>query len=572
MVLIDEDECPPSCRRGSRPANFPLPNDWRGGYPQRGYYHRYDGPSFSNFDSHPNNFRPWSGYYAYDPYAEHIRDTNRPGNSSCGRTGAIWNVRDMPVVSENASNSAGPVPLDDELLQQVRNLRDPSKSFVPYMGKRKNKSLNIELAAIKLVEHLSTDASKIKAREAINAAQLCLMRNNNVQFADHRAWLILDNGIFQGLLTPAVNFDLADPGDYRPSICGQTFAPGRLELYHPVPRIAVRINPSFTPESFTYSNCDMPEPVCLLISLIHQMVHAWLPHLYGAQHKAREADGRLGHDQRFWKIIYTISDAFTFNQTYASGDPADAMFNIFANKVHHEAFFTYSGSYDDISRARSFDKSFCEASAIQVSSRSQAEQWYKTMSRAAKLATSESLYGFDPANSKIKEIPRHEAGSPSDYVEVEWDGTCFHYARKRAKEFQSLRQFFFADVGSNESAIRKLKLPRNVPTELFRCVDTFIKDGSDYYPPRDKWGTLGSSLGPGILRVPVDYSRPSRLFYDVQAYQLGSLIGFTELRDRALERLETMPATSLDPLPALRAIYGRSRLAGPERHRQARTD
>lgn len=374
------------------------------------------------------------------------------------------------------------------------------------------------------------------------------MRGNpDLHNSPFKVFASLDNGLFAGLLSPAVYLNWIG-GDYK--TLGATYAPGAYRDerdFEYIPRIACLMNWNSLRSHSAEERSRRPNGGDQLLALlIHQMIHAWFLRVCGTQ-KGSGADGRLKHGVEFFKCLYAIAsiasasdDRFAREGTMSL---ADLLLNIHKHNDTHPRHIPLSlqAKMDE----ELYDRTICHTCAIDVASRDDVEKWYKKICGTAKDAGAGDVYSFDPVSHESKPTPRHEKPSPTSYIEVLWNGMNFDYKRKAIERcFASLEERF-------ANGKRVWTLPREVDARTFAILDSFLKSGMDYAPE------LRPMPPPGVPIVVRShaYADRTRLWTDIRAYKLGEAVQFPELSQHALARLHTDRKVYGNSLDALKEIY-----------------
>lgn len=428
----------------------------------------------------------------------------------------------------------------------------------PSSTSAQEKFSTLDHSVVQIIEWLTDPvAGRSTAVRSLEKARKFVRQDRRLHTWPFALWQTLDDGFFSSRLQHGVYLNWTE--DFDQTIPGQTFAPGVLDGYDgtKVDRVAIVLNAKFFD---TEANTNVEQGFLgddLVVIMLHQMVHAWFLKACGMQWlDGEESDGRVRHGTAFWRIMHEIMDVSReTDPTAIIGAPA-VTFSDSVTRLHQCHQKDDVGD-DPITRMLKHefklcsgrrDRTVCTTLLSDVLAKDEVNAWYDVIAPSAKEAISKSIYTIDQETLQIKETPRHQKGSPSEYVELIWDGKPFDYPCRSPTVSPPIRHLFLV---KNR---RTLSLPPNTDLRAFALLDSFIKSrGVDYNPPHP----VSSTRGRGIPSTTPDLDEHglNHMLCDVRAFKLGRTLDLPLLSDRALDRLYTVRIVNVDPLPAMKEIY-----------------
>ncbi|KAK5117774.1 hypothetical protein LTR85_008749 [Meristemomyces frigidus] len=348
---------------------------------------------------------------------------------------------------------------------------------------------------------------------------------------------------------------------------GTTSAPGVVDG---IPRICIELNKS--PFEDNDGNIDD-----LLDSLIHQMIHAFFLVACGAQPKGAKQDGRLMDGLHFGVIMYTIDDITRRCQ----GGPLDLVFYA-AERVQYCGGHDYGRGFiaidprgSAVGSAPADGQSHCNHDNRKIR-RAQIKNWqvegYSVAIDLDMESKGDEIYDL-AADSDFKPIDRLKGPPSSSYVELVWDDKRVMVPREKAVKFKSIKKPL------EKNGKMELHVPECDKAIFCQVYNFFTKGSTGSEEDQFRIESAGMGVhgkGPPVI-IPQAMSRGASsagLIVHLQLFKVAEAIKFEELQDHILKQLWSLPATTDDPIDALKELYNDKDNSGPihsELHKWARS-
>lgn len=387
----------------------------------------------------------------------------------------------------------------------------------------------------------------------------------------------LDKALFQGKLKGMVYLKWRTLSDNSP---GVTSAPDVRDS-----RICIELNI----RPYEDGDGDLED---LLGALVHQMIHAYFLVCCGRQIKGTTQDGRLLDALNFGVLMYTIKEI--------SGDCEDGPLHLTfhshrrshlsrnAGRLSHMSALGNNRAYggrprpyiamdpegDTVGAPPNDGQSHCMHDNRRfrpADLRNWQVEHYATAIELAMDGKGDTVYDLD-VSGELLPVDRLRGPPSSTYVELVWDEKRIMAPRDKVMDFESLKK-----PGKKEGKY-ELHMPR-CDFHTLKCLWDFIQHRR-YSPPR-----YSSYLDPATSQHREDRKGPPIIVHGhgfdategvtvhIRVFKTAESMKFSELQKYAMERLYEMPATSDDPITALKEIYNENDKSKPihaELHKWAR--
>lgn len=350
------------------------------------------------------------------------------------------------------------------------------------------------------------------------------------------------------------------------SSTGTTSAPGVIAG---IPRICIDLNKS----PFEDDDVDIDD---LLDSLIHQMIHASFLVACGAQPKGAQQDGRLMDGLHFGVIMYTIRDI----TRRCRGGLLDMIFYAVervdgcAWRPEGRGFIAIDPRGNAVGSAPADGQSHCNRDNRKIRP-AQIKNW-QVEAYAVAIDDDMESKGNEihdlGADSKLVPVDRLKGPPSASYVELIWDKKRVMVPREKAVGYKSIKKPI------EKNSRMELQLPE-CDFKTFCQVYNFFTKGSTGTESKesrieDASAGIHKKGPPVILSVtsPKDKSSAG-LIVHLDLFKVAEGIKFEELEHHCLQQIWSLPATTDDPIDALKTLYNDKDNKGPihsELHKWAR--
>ena len=382
-------------------------------------------------------------------------------------------------------------------------------------------------------------------------------------------------------ITPFIMFDFLDKALFRNKLRGMVYlrwktmmscSPGTTSapgVVSGIPRVCIELN--LTP--FEDDDSDVDD---LLDVLIHQMIHAFFLVACGAQPKSAKQDGRLLDGLHFGVIMSTIRD-ITRRCREGGLDVIFYAANRAGNTLRRNDCRQYisvdprgsaSGS------APADGQTHCNHDNRQVRP-AQIKNWqvenYSVSIDLGMDGKGDVIWDLDKS-SVLVSTDRLKGPPSSSYVELIWDDKRVMVPREKALKHKSLKKPLEKDEKM------ELKVPE-CSESVFVQIYNFFTCGSTQKDVDQVFVDAASraprTKGPPVL-IPSSHTSidsPVGMINHLQIFKVAESMKFEELQEHVMKRLWEMPATTDDPIKALKLLYNDKDNSGPvhaELHKWAR--